>query len=334
MITNEFALLFAYLGLFQGLLLFLYLVGLKKGNRKSNLFLAVVIFGLTLRLAKSVLGYHFVLQGWQINLGISGILFAGPFLWFYLITITDKEFSSKVKYIHLVPFLLFVVAIPFLPAIDSFEKYLNYGLVVFHLGIYLGLSIYTLQRNKGNITPKVYLWVKNVLMGGLFVWLFYLLNFIEVNLYYLTGPVFYTFLTYSLTYLLLNREHYELNKYNSSRLNQKTSKELLRQIKQLFESQNVYLDSGVSLKLIAKELNVSSRQVSQAINENEGYNFYEFVNQYRVEQAKLFFKDKARNKDKMETIAYDSGFGNISSFNVAFKKHVGLTPSEFKQIQN
>ena len=109
MLTTGLILILASLGLAQGLFLSFYLFTLKKGDRKSNIFLALFLLGLTMRVGKSVLNYYIPLENWQNNIGISGILFAAPSLWFYGITLVEKNKPFTVRnYLHFVPLIYFL----------------------------------------------------------------------------------------------------------------------------------------------------------------------------------------------------------------------------------
>nr|WP_250149125.1 helix-turn-helix domain-containing protein [Flagellimonas sp. 389] len=92
----------------------------------------------------------------------------------------------------------------------------------------------------------------------------------------------------------------------------------------------MYLHRTISLEIIAEKLNTPPRKLSQAINENEQKNFSEFVNQYRIEKAKQLLSEPNSIQQKIATIAYDCGFGNVTSFNLAFKAITQLTPSEYR----
>jgi len=98
----------------------------------------------------------------------------------------------------------------------------------------------------------------------------------------------------------------------------------------LFEKENVYLDSNISIKIVAEKLSATARDVSQVINENEQKNFPEFVNHYRIAKAKILLADPGYGQEKIETIAYDCGFGNVTSFNLAFKAETQMTPSQYR----
>ena len=102
-------------------------------------------------------------------------------------------------------------------------------------------------------------------------------------------------------------------------------------VKRLFIEQDIFLDSSISLDGIAERLKVPSRKLSQAINENEQKNFSDFVNGYRIEKAKTLLSDKKYSQEKIVAIAYDCGFGNVTSFNLAFKAKTNLTPSQYRK---
>ncbi len=330
--TNNIILILAFLGLFQGAILSIYLITLKTGNRKLNIYLALILLGLTIRIGKSVLGYYTPLEAWQRNIGISGIFIVGPFLWLYGLTLLEKyKISSYWNYLHLLPFLLFILLFAVIPSTGEFETYWNYGLVVFHLAIYLLLSWLILIRNISKSSKKKLHWYRNILIGITLVWLYYLGNFLNFKMHYIWGPIFYTFLIYAFSYLFLNRNSFNLDKYDSSRLDSNSSKVLFAAIKKLFTDEHLFLESNISLKIVAEKLTTSSREVSQAINENVQQNFYEFVNQFRIEKAKELLIDLKYKNEKIATIAFDSGFGTVTAFNVAFKKNTGITPTAYRK---
>lgn len=332
MLTNSFILVLASVGLIQGVFLSVYLLHLTKGNRQANLFLGLVILGVTIRIGKSVMDYYLPLEAWQRNLGISGILLAGPFLWFYGMTLIHKDQSfSKGKLAHLIPFGLFILLFMIIPSRGTWELYWNYGIVVIHLAIYLTLSWRLLYNNRLTVSKSIFYWYRNILWGITAVWCFYLGNFLSLDSYYITGPIFYSFLIYAFSFLLLNRHKFLVEKYNRSTLDRKKSQYLFQRIQTLFTNEQIYLTPEVSLQMVAEKLGVHTRMVSQAINENGQRNFSDFLNAYRIEEAKSLLANPSCQEKKIATIAYDSGFGNVTSFNIAFKKMTGKTPSAYRK---
>ena len=81
---------------------------------------------------------------------------------------------------------------------------------------------------------------------------------------------------------------------------------------------------------MAAELNVNSRHLSQVINELLDQNFYDLINKYRVEEVKKYIK---KNPGKnISEMMYEAGFNSKAAFNNAFKKHTGMTPTEYRRL--
>ena len=90
-----------------------------------------------------------------------------------------------------------------------------------------------------------------------------------------------------------------------------------------------YLDSNLSLRLLAEKIEIHPNQLSWLLNENLGKNFNEFINYYRVEAFKKIAKDPKNAHITLIGLAYDSGFNSKTVFNTYFKKETGLTPNQF-----
>ena len=90
-----------------------------------------------------------------------------------------------------------------------------------------------------------------------------------------------------------------------------------------------YRDESLTLKQLAEALDIHANHLSQVINKKEGCNFRDFINSFRVEEVKKELL-KPGSKDKnILSIAYDAGFNSKSAFNLVFKKHTCMTPSEY-----
>lgn len=98
---------------------------------------------------------------------------------------------------------------------------------------------------------------------------------------------------------------------------------------QLMDSEKLFLDSRLSIKTVADKLGVRVNHLSQVINQQSGKNFFKFINEYRVNEAKRLLLDQSNKKFTILAIAYDCGFNSKSSFNTIFKQYTGKTPSEF-----
>jgi YesN/AraC family two-component response regulator len=118
-------------------------------------------------------------------------------------------------------------------------------------------------------------------------------------------------------------------KYKSSTLTEEQQKTTLEKLKSLMETEKPFLQSDFSLPQLADRLKLSVHIVSQVINDGLGKSFFEMTAEYRVATAKQLLKDQPNIK--IEEIAEQVGYNSKSSFNTAFKKITGKTPSEFRQ---
>ncbi|WP_291856387.1 AraC family transcriptional regulator [Marinilabilia sp.] len=102
-------------------------------------------------------------------------------------------------------------------------------------------------------------------------------------------------------------------------------------LKRFMASDKPYLDADFSLPELADKLDIPSHYLSRVINEQFGVNFFDFINQYRVEEVKSKIGNPEFKNFSLLGIAFDSGFNTKSAFNRVFKKITGVTPSEYKK---
>lgn len=124
-----------------------------------------------------------------------------------------------------------------------------------------------------------------------------------------------------------------VEKYKNSGVKKEMASELYDKLLKIMDDEKPHLDPKLSLGALAKQLNVSTNQLSQIINQQAKVNFYDFVNGYRVEE---FIQNAHKNKKfSLLALAFDSGFNSKSSFNTIFKRQKGQTPSQYlsKQAQ-
>ncbi len=90
-----------------------------------------------------------------------------------------------------------------------------------------------------------------------------------------------------------------------------------------------YTNTILTLDRLAEQVGIAPRMLSTVINRQFNCNFYEFINAYRVDEAKALLHNNP-NQTIME-IMHDAGFNSKATFNTFFKKIVGQTPSEYRQ---
>jgi AraC-like DNA-binding protein len=96
------------------------------------------------------------------------------------------------------------------------------------------------------------------------------------------------------------------------------------------EQDRPFADGNLTIQKLAEKLSVPPNHLSQTINEKLGQTFSDFINSYRVEEAKRRLLDPASKHLSILGIAEEVGFNSKSSFNAVFKKHTNMTPSEFR----
>lgn len=129
---------------------------------------------------------------------------------------------------------------------------------------------------------------------------------------------------------------YNLEAPTDSTLGSKESKKITspsNQLKDLIikhmEEKKSFLNPDITLSELAKEMNLSTNQLSQTINLEFGKNFNEFINNYRVEMFKVKLKDQSVQHLSLLGIAMECGFNSKATFNRVFKKITQLSPSEY-----
>lgn len=101
-------------------------------------------------------------------------------------------------------------------------------------------------------------------------------------------------------------------------------------IESIMIEQKLFLNSNLTIYELAKAAKISSRKISQSINQVKSQNFSEWVNSYRIEKAKGLLQEISSSNYTIEGIGYDSGFNSRSAMYLAFKKITGQSPGDFK----
>lgn len=105
---------------------------------------------------------------------------------------------------------------------------------------------------------------------------------------------------------------------------------LKKQLTELLEQENLWRDNELTLPKLAARLNASPNAVSEVLNKGFGVNFFQFINGYRVEEAKRMLVDPKMAQITLESVGYEAGFNSKTTFNTTFKKTTGKSPSEWR----
>lgn len=130
------------------------------------------------------------------------------------------------------------------------------------------------------------------------------------------------------------RPNGKTTKYKNSHLHPAYVEECIKKLTLLMEIEHVYRDENISLQTLSEKLSISPHHLSRIINENLDKNFPDFINTYRVAEAKKLLIEPKWADRKILSIAFEVGFNTKVAFNNAFKKHTRMTPSQYKNKNN
>ncbi|SEK49082.1 AraC-type DNA-binding protein [Aquimarina amphilecti] len=332
-------------GLLHGILFAFYLIGFKKKKTLTNLLLGLILICMAFRIGKSVmLNFGNGLEPIFIFIGLAFLLLIGPFLRWYVLGMIQPNFKlEKHHFLELIPFLLIFCSSLFVTK----EWYENSRLVIvvfgsglifiyLHLAFYIVLAWITIRSSKNKyretlITKSqraIFNWLYVLVIGISIIWISYVLNLLDETIPYIVGPIVYSIIIYFLSYKAFQLKATDLDgdafKIDNNHL-------LFDQISKLVIDTKFYLEQDISLVKLSDILGKSTQQTSSVINQYANQNFNDFINYHRIQEAKSILSNSISDKYTISSIAFDTGFNSLSSFNSAFKKFEGVTPSSYRK---
>jgi len=361
--------LLSFLITFQLLFVGIFLITHKKGNRRNNILLGTLfiliawnIGGLTLQMNGVVLKWEFLQM---IDDGF--FLLYGPIIYFYTQGVIFKDYKLSGRHLlHLMPYLLLTALLlyvrDFSPITSEeiiksdlpWQFYSISALVYIHFFVYLGLSYRSLWdyrkiiKNKYSQIDQINLdWLSFSLNTfGLLTIVSLIHNFIAlaenrfvfmvtlvlllIFIFYFVNRVIFKALRQSEIFAGIAQN--ETTKYLGSNLTTGQVEEYKAQLLHMIQNEKPFLNPQVSLTDLSEKLSVSSKHLSQVINQSFNKNFFDFINSYRIQEAQQILKESRDDKLTVLEVMYDVGFNSKSSFNTAFKKETGQTPTEFRKM--
>jgi AraC-like DNA-binding protein len=101
----------------------------------------------------------------------------------------------------------------------------------------------------------------------------------------------------------------------------------------LMADERIYRHDNISIGTLATKLRIPEYKLRRLINQRLGYrNFNVFLNNHRIEEAKAALADPSQAEVPVITIAMDAGFQSLGPFNRAFKATTGVTPTEYRRL--
>lgn len=357
-----------FLGVVQGFFFSYFL--LKKPQRLNlkNRFLGLSLLTSSMVILEVFFCYTgwIVYALWLVDYSEFINFLAGPILFLLILAFIDKPIGKK-YYLHFIPGLLYLLYLGFffvqnsdfkfnayidayfpdMPHIESSRvvdpdplgiKSLINPLGVMYTLFYIVLSLKTILASEVRIfksSSKELTWLRNYLILCILSFSYWLvksftgLRDVQDHL----GAVLDTIIIYYVGFKILtdrfSTTHTNTEKYSKSSLDEDRRQNILLRLSQLMEEDQLFLENNLSLSDLAKDCGASNHHVSQVLNENLGKSYVEYINSFRVAYAKEELL--AKQHLKIEEVAELCGYNSKSTFNTAFKKTTGLTPSEFRK---
>jgi AraC-like DNA-binding protein len=296
-------------------------------------------------------------------------LLYGPSFYIYAKLVSKKETGfRKHNWIHFLPaIIVYLLCLPIFfysgeqkieflhdmlrgihsPMFSVFEVFLPFQGMAYTLFTFRIIREY--DRNIKNAFSNIDLinlnWLKYITFCGLIIWSLVIVVFVlkpYTNKFDMAIQIALAVLIYILGYRALKQPEIFFTpqaevtdasgseKYKRSGLSNEFADEIVKKLKKFMESDKPYLDNDLTMQKLAERLNVSLHNLSEVINTRLKLSYYDFINNYRVEEFKSRIADPSNDRYNILSVAYDSGFKSKGTFNSIFKKNTGLTPSEYK----
>ena len=121
-------------------------------------------------------------------------------------------------------------------------------------------------------------------------------------------------------------------KYRNIKLNQEQADGYKSKIVSHYETEKPFLNNEYSLTKLSEDVNIPKHLLSLVFSTQIKMGFVDFTNGFRVEEAKHLLVDNPNYT--ISSVAFDSGFNSVSSFNQAFKKSTKITPSKYRDLHS
>ena len=349
----------AWIGFSQALFAGL-IIAAKKGAGTADKLLSAWLILMSIEFA--TYGIEIRLVGPPPFLSNAFLLF-NPALYLYTLSLTDQSFRLKwVQLLHLLPYIAFegmayalgerqVLSGYFEPDGTLWFRILFIIAAVFSWAVYPTLSILAVHRHRMNLmhefstieSYKRISWLLFVLVFYSIYWVSSLSIGIYNYFYYQIGliPVFNYSVLLALTYIMgfyglkqerIFKEEPEngSEKYKRSRLREDYKQRVKTRLLGLFDSEKPYLNPELTISDIAALLKVPRHVLTEVLNTTLEKNFYQFVNEYRVEAVKKMLRSPKYRNLSIEAIGFECGFNSKSTFFSVFKNLTGTTPAGYQ----
>lgn len=324
---------FGAIGAFNSLILALYFWLSKSYSKLELRLFGLFLLILSFRVLKSLF-YSFSTEEpiWFLQSGPSFFLLIGPLFFSYILSII-KPNSFWIKYwkSHLVFWACVILCLSlFISFKENRELYKTIILPIINLQwfVFVVVSSVFIKKNYKN-SPEIK-WLSLLTIAVLIIWAFFTFASFDV---FIGGSLTFSILFYLFFLFFLRKKKiiskiFEKTKLKKDIVNSEKSIFLIGKLNTIMANERLYTNPNLKLSEVAKELGVSNHELSKLINDKLDKSFTEFINTYRIEEAKKIIRHNSLYT--IEYIGNQSGFNSKSAFYKAFKKATNTTPAKFK----
>lgn len=358
----------SFLIAFQLLFVGIFLITNKKGNRRNNILFALLFILIAWNMGDLTLTMNDVTLKWRFFQDIDDgfFLLYGPIFYVYAQGVIYKDFKLSSRHLlHLIPYLVLTILLLSFRSLKPstteeimtsdlpWQFYFVSVLMYVHCFIYLAMTYKSLLRyrkvikNKYSQIDRINLdWLSFALKTfGLLAFISLIQNFIRLadnySVFVVALVLLLIFVFYFVIRVILKAlrqpeifagiAQTETIKYQGSNLTASQIATYKQQLLALLESEKPFLNPQVGIVDLSEKLSIPTKQLSQVINQSFGKSFFDFINTYRIQEVQQILKASKDDKLTVLEAMYQAGFNSKSSFNTAFKKETGQTPTEFRQ---
>ncbi len=313
-----------------------------KPKHPSNFYLGLLLGALSIRIGKSTfLFFNEGLSKSILQFGLTACFLIGPSLYLYIRSkVTTQSLRMPLFLIGLMitAFLIFGYYYSYEGFTDLWRNKIVRA-IYYQWVLFIGLAgllmrkIFKQALSDQSQLGKSEIMMINIWVGVFLIWLAY---FTSHYTSYIVGAVSFSFILYLsiiLFFVKTNRKEIPTlpkKKYANKRIPDLEAQQILRQVEALMQNEQLHRDSNLSLNKLATKLNISPHLLSQLLNDNLEKSFTQYINEYRIEEAKQMLINNGNLK--IQTIAEMCGFNSNSTFYAAFKKINHTTPAEFVKM--
>ncbi len=128
---------------------------------------------------------------------------------------------------------------------------------------------------------------------------------------------------------ILLREEAQKVQYTRSKINNLDIELIKKNLEHKLKEEKLFLESDLTLKDLSNDIGITPHQLSEILNVYYKQSFYDFINHFRIEEAKKIFASD--NTATALGICFHVGFNSNSAFYRAFKKETGISPGSYRK---